>query len=168
MLTILVVAIALIVTLYAGYLVIDRVLLAQEQPDLLLEDATVTQVDSLARQRALLMRELKDIELDRETSKIDDDDYQLMTRRYRNEWLRIDKKLDAVAGVTNRYLDEVERELEERLARELLGEERRPRTDRVVCGECAAANSPTARACLECGASLDAPSHTHTPAAHAA
>ncbi len=168
MLTILGVAIALIVTLYTGYLVIDRVLLAQEQPDLLLEDDTVTQLDHLAQQRAMLMRELKDIELDRETSKIDDDLYQRLTRRYRNEWLRIDKKLDAVAGVTERYLDEVERELEERLQRELLSEERRPRTDRVVCSACAAANAPSARTCDECGAPLDALTHTHTPAANAA
>ncbi len=168
MVTILLVAIALIVTLYTGYLVIDRVLLAQEQPDILLEDDTVTQVDSLARKRAFLMRELKDIELDRETSKIDDDDYQRLTRRYRNEWLRIDKKLDAVAGVTSVYLDEVESELEERLARELLSEERRPRTDRVVCSACAAANPPSARSCTECGVSLESRSPSPTRAAHAA
>ena len=62
-------------------------------------------------------------------------------RRYRNEWLRIDKKLDKVAGVTDHYLDEVEAELEERLARELLSEERRPRKDRVICGSCASANA---------------------------
>jgi len=149
--TIIAVAVAILAMLFAVYRLVDRVLLIEDQPELVDTEETLSELDQLAHRRAMILAELKDIELDHELGKISDEDFSRLSKRYRSDWLAIDKQLDEVAGLEARYLADVEAELEERIDVEVLTGERRRRADRVVCGECGAANAVRLNHCRECG-----------------
>ena len=152
MFTILAMALAATTVVYVLYRIVERVLLAEPEPELVGIENELTEADRLATKRAQVVRELKDIELDREMGKIDDSDEKRLSRRYRKEWIRLDKSLDEVTGVTKRYLDQVETELQKR--RKHATANQVVRSQRVVCSSCGEANPKHAAFCMACGESL--------------
>ena len=155
--TILGVAVAIILMLFAIYRLIDRVFLSEERPALVGAQEALARIDALSARRALLLRELKDIEFDHETGKIDDADFRRLRKRYRSEWLKVDRELEALTGDQARYLAHVDDELDRRLESRSVGEQdRRRRRDRVICRQCGAANPTHLTECAECEQALDA------------
>ena len=153
-LTILGIAITLLLMVVAVYRFVERVFLRDEPPHVVGSDEKLDQIDALAARRALLIREIKDIEFDYELGKIDETDYRRLRRRYQRRWLNVDRALEEAAGLNDTYLAAVEAQLEARLSAVDAQEARTPRRDRQVCPSCAAANPLGIAHCLECDASL--------------
>jgi hypothetical protein len=125
---------------------------------------------ALERDKALVLRAIRDLEFDRAMRKVSDKDFAEMNTRLRTRAARILKQLDRGAG----YRDEIERELEKRLARTAGAsagtkvpacESRlaapietvvRQNFSSVTTCTCGTANDPDARFCKSCGNKLEA------------
>jgi len=153
--TILLVAAALVLALYIAYRLVDRVFIREEQPVLAGAEEHLARLDTLAERRARIQRELKDIELDHDMGKLDDDDFRRLQRRYQRRWLEVDRELESIAGLDDETLANVDEELERRLAARSIGRRRTVRRDRRVCPDCAEANPIDAATCRGCGHALD-------------
>jgi hypothetical protein len=113
---------------------------------------------ALEREKALVLRSIKELEFDRAMGKVSDKDFNEMSARLRARAAGLIRQLDA--GTT--YRDDIKKEIEERLkakgaaaAREPeqpTGEVASPRT----CPHCGALNDTDAQFCKRCGASLEA------------
>ena len=128
---------------------------------------------ALERDKALVLRAIRDLEFDRAMKKVSDKDFAEMNTRLRTRAAGILKQLDRGAG----YRDEIERELEKRLGRtaaaslktrddapgavhaglqtpDPVGAGLQTRASRTCT--CGTANDPDARFCKTCGNRLEA------------
>jgi hypothetical protein len=137
---------------------------------------------ALEREKALVLRSIKEIEFDRAMGKMSEKDFVEMSARLRVRAARLMRELDAGAG----YRDQIEREITRRIAgvatpvedagsaapnpADRTSDDATPdtRVGRVprsgpaghsavnICGACDTTNDPDARFCKGCGAKLEA------------
>jgi hypothetical protein len=115
---------------------------------------------ALERDKALVLRSIKELEFDRAMGKISEKDFAEMGGRLRSRAARIIRQLDAGAG----YRQQIDAEIERRIGP---GSVRppapvtppgasAPARRALVCGACQQVNDPDAKFCKNCGASLGA------------
>src|SRR5688572_414734 len=110
---------------------------------------------ALERDKALVLRSIKELEFDRAMGKVSDKDFAEMGARLRVRAAGILRQLDAGTG----YREQIEREIDKRVGRTLSGppgEADKPRTTRTMnaCASCGTDNDADARFCKSCGTSL--------------
>src|SRR5260221_13127202 len=115
----------------------------------------------LEREKQLVLKAIKEVELDYQMRKIAEPDYKEMVERYRTRALRLIGELEA--GDNFRPL--IERELRDRLALAQAEPNAAPRTDTAVepaapsatagsCKACGTRNDDDAQFCKKCGGKL--------------
>ena len=136
---------------------------------------------ALEREKALVLRTIKELEFDRAMGKVSDKDFAEMSTRLRARAAGLIRQLDAGAG----YRETIEREIQKRMKPESLksessrpdshvgralpgppGEPDRARPTTVspphavarFCSSCGAERDPDARFCKHCGARVEAAS----------
>jgi hypothetical protein len=97
----------------------------------------------LERDKALVLRSIKELEFDRAMGKVSEKDFSEMSGRLRARAARLLRQLDAGAG----YREQIEREIERRIAKAPVA------TD--VCASCGTKNDGDARFCKGCGKALE-------------
>ena len=115
---------------------------------------------ALERDKALVLRAIRELEFDRAMKKVSDKDFADMNARLRARAAGILKQLDRGTG----YRDEIERELEKRLgkagaATQVAACESNNAGPNFSSGRtctCGTANDPDARFCKTCGNKLEA------------
>lgn len=108
---------------------------------------------AIEREKTLVLRSIKELEFDRAMGKVSDTDFELMGRRLRAHALTLMKQLDVdLPG----YRDVIERELAQRLAIDLQGDDIQtdsvPARDRPFCASCGTQNDTDAKFCKRCAA----------------
>jgi hypothetical protein len=101
---------------------------------------------ALEREKALVLRSIKELEFDHAMGKLAERDWEEMSTRLRARAARLIRQLDAGAG----YRAQIERELNARIASPA---EAAPAGERA-CRSCQTVNEPDARFCKACGARL--------------
>jgi hypothetical protein len=113
---------------------------------------------ALQREKALVLRSIKELEFDRAMGKIADADFNEMVARLRARAIGLMKQLDERAPDWHEIIErEVARRLAQQGARH--DEERGPAVPSVArptCGACGTANDSDARFCKSCGSGLHA------------
>lgn len=106
---------------------------------------------ALEREKALVLRSIKDLEFDRAMGKVSDKDFAEISSRLRLRAAGLLQQLDRGAG----YRSEIEKELARRLASTSAPPSQEPTgaPDRVQC-RCGTANDLDAKFCKACGARL--------------
>jgi hypothetical protein len=110
---------------------------------------------ALEREKALVLRSIKELEFDRAMGKVSDRDFQEMAGRLKARAIELIKRLDQDAGG---YRELIEREVALRL--EAMGPERPDQPGPAKagryreCADCGTANDLDARFCKQCGANL--------------
>lgn len=105
-------------------------------------------VDALAERKREALRALRDLESEHAVGRIDDDDYQEIVARYREQAKIVLREMDARVGSL--------RDRAERIAREYLDKRTRAQPTRRTCAACGASNEVDAAFCKKCGASMRA------------
>jgi hypothetical protein len=110
---------------------------------------------AIEREKTLVLRSIKELEFDRAMGKVSDTDFELMGRRLRAHALALMKQLDVdLPG----YRDVIERELVQRLAIDLQGDDIQPdiapAADRPFCASCGTENDADAKFCKGCAAPM--------------
>jgi hypothetical protein len=107
---------------------------------------------ALAREKALVLRSIKELEFDRAMGKVADADFEDMAGRLRARAIGLMKQLDAQpAG----YRDAIERDLRARLgAAGLAGPAAPVAAPAATCARCGTRNDADARFCKGCGSKL--------------
>jgi ribosomal protein L40E len=103
---------------------------------------------ALEREKALVMRSLKELEFDFAMGKMSKADFDEMSGRLRARALGLMKQLDATAG----YRDQIAKEVAERLSKNAPVPSKQESTG--ICGECETHNDIDAKFCKNCGAKL--------------
>jgi hypothetical protein len=113
---------------------------------------------ALERDKALVLRSIKELEFDYAMKKVAQADYDEMAGRLRARAIRLMRQLEAAEG----YRSVIEKEVEARLV--AAGVEPRiesaakattlPEDATVACGSCDTLNDPDARFCKNCGLRL--------------
>ena len=99
---------------------------------------------ALEREKALVLRSIKELEFDRAMGKMSEKDFIEMSGRLRARAARLLRQLDAGAG----YRDQIEREIEKRLGKA-------PAVATVsVCTSCGTKNDADAKFCKGCGSAV--------------
>jgi ribosomal protein L40E len=113
---------------------------------------------ALEREKALVLRTIKELEFDRAMGKVAEPDFNEMVARLRVRALGLMKQLDERPAT---YREAIEREVQRRLAQRGvpsvpadLAEEAEPHA--IACGSCGASNDHDARFCKRCGTKLAA------------
>ncbi|MFP4599185.1 MAG: zinc ribbon domain-containing protein [Persicimonas sp.] len=158
--TLLLIILAVIFTLVAAYNVVTP-FLSSERDQLRFEllDEDLRRVEELASQRALLLQELRDITLDRETGKISQDNYEELKATYERQAVQVMKELNDIHGGRG-WEEAIDDELERRLARfeaeraRQGAENAEPSADFIECPECSKRLEPEARFCSRCGTNI--------------
>jgi len=161
-------------------------------PELEALDASAHAVDALAVRKKMLLRAIKDLDVEHQLGKLDDDDRDQLARTYRAELKEVLRRIDETLAPHRDKAEEMARAHLARVGLEASG----VRTDadatradaadaapeavsepkvasekvpadaisaaRVACAKCATKNDPDAAFCKKCGASL-----AGTPAAGA-
>ena len=123
---------------------------------------------ALERDKALVLRAIKELEFDRAMGKISERDFAEMSGRLRSRAARILRQLDAGAG----YRQQIDSEIERRIGRPPAdaappaGAQLRPASavdvasapPAAACAGCGVANDPDAKFCKNCGSKLGAAS----------
>lgn len=104
---------------------------------------------ALEREKALVLRAIKDLEFDHAMGKVSDKDFSEMTARLRVRAAGLLRQLDAGVG----YRETIEKEIEKRVARG--ADKVRPAAN--ACPGCSTPNDADARFCKHCGATLATP-----------
>jgi hypothetical protein len=104
----------------------------------------------LEREKFLVLKAIKEIELDYQMRKIAEADYKEMVERYRGRALRIMSELEA--GDNFRPL--IERELRDRLALAESAPEKAAAAVAGLCKSCGTKNDADAQFCKKCGGKL--------------
>lgn len=97
---------------------------------------------ALEREKALVLRAIKDLEFDHAMGKVSDKDFSEMTARLRARAAGLLRQLDAGAG----YREQIEKEIAKRVGR--------PPSTTKTCAACSTPNDGDARFCKHCGAAL--------------
>ncbi|MGE5245424.1 MAG: zinc ribbon domain-containing protein [Betaproteobacteria bacterium] len=100
---------------------------------------------ALEREKALVLRTIKELEFDRAMGKLAENDWQEMSTRLRARAARLIRQLDAGAG----YRDKIEHDLVARL-----GPSEPAAATEHVCSACRTVNDVDARFCKSCGVKL--------------
>jgi hypothetical protein len=119
--------------------------LVSNQPDAGMTIGGRTRI-ALEREKALVLRSLKELEFDFAMGKMAKADFDEMSGRLRSRALGLMRQLDAGGG----YRDQIAREVEGRLSQEPV----RLKPDATGLCECGTKNDPDARFCKNCGAKL--------------
>ena len=102
---------------------------------------------ALEREKALVLRSIKELEFDHAMGKLSEKDFVEMTQRLRARAAGLIRQLDAGAG----YRDQIEKEVQKRIAPKI------PAIPVVrYCPACGAKTDPDAKFCKHCGAGLEA------------
>lgn len=102
---------------------------------------------ALEREKALVLRSIKELEFDRAMGKLSDKDFAEMSHRLRARAAGLIRQLDAGAG----YRDQIEKEVQRRIAPKIAA------TPAVrFCSACGGKVDPDARFCKHCGVSVEA------------
>jgi hypothetical protein len=107
---------------------------------------------ALERDKALVLRAIRDLEFDRAMGKVSDKDFAEMNTRLRTRAAGILQQLDGGNG----YRDEIERELARRVGNVDRKSEAAGSVSRSTTCSCGTANDPDARFCKTCGNRLEA------------
>ncbi len=105
--------------------------------------------EAVEREKALVLRTIKELEFDRAMGKVSAEDFQDMASRLRARAIGFMRQLDTDPSG---YRDLIERELRTRLAAQPSGAA--VEGSGLVCRACETTNDPDARFCKQCGASL--------------
>jgi hypothetical protein len=113
---------------------------------------------ALEREKTLVLRSIKELEFDRGMGKVSDKDFAEMSARLRARAARLMRQLDAGSP----YREQIEREVEQRLAKVAGGAAAPPVVasprSANTCARCASVNDADARFCKNCGARIEAAS----------
>jgi hypothetical protein len=120
--------------------------LVSHQPDAGMTIGGRTRI-ALEREKALVLRSLKELEFDFAMGKMAKADYDEMSSRLRARALGLMRQLDAGGG----YRDQIAKEIESRLSHE---PSIRLKPDSTGVCECGTRNDPDAKFCKNCGAKL--------------
>jgi len=104
---------------------------------------------ALEREKALVLRSIKELEFDRAMGKLSDKDFVEMSQRLRARAARLMRQLDQGAG----YRDQIQKEIERRVAPKVAA---MPAVR--FCAGCGNKTDPDARFCKHCGKSVEATS----------
>ena len=109
----------------------------------------------LEREKALVLRAIKDLEFDRAMGKVSEKDFAEMGARLRVRAAGLMRQLDSGAS----YRQEIEKEIEARVGRAMPGspgepDKVRPTASAVGCSACETQNDSDACFCKSCGAGL--------------
>jgi len=114
---------------------------------------------ALEREKALVLRSIKELEFDRAMGKLSEADWREMSGRLRARALGLMRQLDTGAG----YRDQIERDLDARLKPRATdsgdrsakaSDSRAKASAESACAGCATVNDADARFCKNCGARL--------------
>jgi hypothetical protein len=152
-------ALALVMALLSAALVLEPLLRAASgraitAPAPLFSDSDDEDDPRLIR-RDRALAALKEIEFDRATGKLSDDDYESMKARFTTEALTALREADAVADASVR--PPVSASVSSDAVEQLIASARRRGASRRFCLECGAPLEGKGRFCLECGTSVAAP-----------
>jgi len=131
----------LLLALAAVLVVLEPILrgTATAPPAALLSDSDDDEMDPVQRRRDLALAALKEIEFDRATGKLSDDDYQRLQAKYSAE------AVEALRAADHAAADPVEHLIARAKA------ERPARAGRRFCTECGAGLESSRSFCTECG-----------------
>ena len=117
---------------------------------------------ALEREKALVLRSIKELEFDRAMGKMSQEDFDEMTARLRVRAIALMKQLDEGGSG---YRDLIEKELKARLQVRPLSPAKRTEASRgpqaatagttAACASCGTVNDPDARFCKSCGTKLE-------------
>jgi hypothetical protein len=102
---------------------------------------------AIEREKALVLRSIKELEFDRAMGKVSESDWQEMSGRLRSRAGRLMRQLDAGSG----YREQIERDLIKRLGEAPVPTEG---AAAATCEACSTVNDPDARFCKSCGNKL--------------
>jgi hypothetical protein len=106
---------------------------------------------ALEREKALVLRSIKELEFDRAMGKLSEKDFAEMSGRLRARAAGLIQQLDAGAS----YRDQIQTEIERRLGKAGAGASpASAKAVAAVCASCGVANDPDARFCKGCGSKL--------------
>ena len=109
----------------------------------------------LERDKALVLRSIKELEFDRAMGKVSEKDFTEMSGRLRARASRLMRQLDAGAG----YREQIEREIEKRLGKApavtTIGGSKEQDPPHAVCAQCQTKNDADARFCKGCGKAME-------------
>jgi hypothetical protein len=114
----------------------------------------------LERDKALVLRSIKELEFDRAMAKVSEKDFNEMSGRLRARAVRLMRQLDAGAG----YREQIEREIEKRLGKapatiggSMKQDAGSTKQDpaHAACAQCSTKNDADARFCKGCGNALE-------------
>ena len=124
---------------------------------------------ALEREKALVLRSIKELEFDRAMGKVSEKDFGEMSARLRARATGLMRQIDAGAG----YREQIEREIEKRLGKagsasggpnrlraEARSDEKRAEAEEQdppggVCAQCKTTNDLDARFCKSCGSAME-------------
>jgi hypothetical protein len=101
---------------------------------------------ALEREKALVLRSIKELEFDRAMGKLSDKDFAEMSGRLRARAAGLIQQLDAGAS----YREQIQKEIERRLGKAPAAASP-AKAAPAVCASCGLANDPDARFCKGCG-----------------
>lgn len=107
----------------------------------------------LERDKALVLRSIKELEFDRAMGKVSDKDFAEMSGRLRARATRLMRQLDAGAG----YREQIEREIEKRLGKApaVIGGSKQQDPPHAGCAQCGTKNDADAKFCKGCGKAME-------------
>jgi hypothetical protein len=108
----------------------------------------------LERDKALVLRSIKELEFDRAMGKVSEKDFTEMSGRLRARATRLMRQLDAGAG----YREQIEREIEQRLGKApepVSAGSTKQDPAHAVCAQCQTKNDVDARFCKGCGKAME-------------
>ena len=108
--TLLLVFVASVFTLFALWLTISPFVTGTGGLQIEQMDAEVRELEQLTARRAVLLTALRELELDRETNKLADADYERFRKRYEAEAVKILRRIDEIHGGRD-WRDRVEHHL---------------------------------------------------------
>ncbi|MDP6609854.1 MAG: zinc ribbon domain-containing protein, partial [Vicinamibacterales bacterium] len=109
--------------------------------------------EAIEREKALVLRSIKELEFDRAMGKVADEDFREMAARLKARAIGFMRQLDSDAS---EYRDLIERELQARLASPEAARSPSPSSAEVArdtraCDACETINDADAKFCKECG-----------------
>jgi hypothetical protein len=145
-------------------------------PELEALDMAAQGVDALASRKKMLLRALKDLEVERGLGKLEDEDYAAVSATYRAELKALLRRIDESLEPHRARAEDA---LRAHLTRVGLGDplatdpvksastadsaDEPDSPFRLECPECQASNEPDARFCKGCGSTLSPEEHSDAP-----
>lgn len=102
---------------------------------------------ALEREKALVLRTIKELEFDRAMGKLSEKDFLEMSARLRARAARILRQLDAAGG----YRQQIDKEIERRI-----GPAAATQAKTMACASCKTVNDVDAKFCKNCGTAMEA------------